>query len=168
MYFWRIERLTAELRRGPLEQRGALLYVLAWLVLWTVLTLSPAWAASESQHAGDWASFFVSLLFLVGGTLTAYRANRGSRGQDFAARYFAIGWVLGIRLMVLLLLPLVVVLFVIAGVVAVRTNAPELSDAAASWVGAGLTLVFEAIYYWRLTHHFHLVTEEVVSPNGAR
>jgi hypothetical protein len=158
VYFWRIARLIEQLRRGPLEQRAALLYILAWLVLWTALTLSPVVAQLASSYPGDWASFLVILVSTVLGTLAAYSANGGAHGSDFAARYFAIGWVLAIRLIILLLLPLFVLFFIVAGVLVAGSEGQEPSEATSAWIGAGLTIVFEIVYYWRLMHHFRSVT----------
>jgi hypothetical protein len=45
-----------------------------------------------------------------------------------------------------------------------RTNGQDPSVATSALVGAGLTLLAEVIFYWRLTHHFRVVATAQPAP----
>jgi hypothetical protein len=91
MYFWRINTLTEQLRRGPLPQAAALQYLLAGTLLLSAGAGVPGlWnARSEPTHPLEWVGYVLSLGVLIAGMLRAYRANGGASGVDFAARFRA-------------------------------------------------------------------------------
>lgn len=155
MYFWRIGRLRDELSRGPLGQREAFAYVVATMLLYSIVSGAPGlWNADpESATGWDWAVYVAAVLLVGGGSYAAYRANGGPTGVDFAARYFALGWVLGIRLLILMFLPLM--LLIVGWVLAPTFIWPEwqISDAALSGLVAISVVAFEGTFYWRLVHH---------------
>jgi hypothetical protein len=164
MYFWRIKALTEQLRRGPLEQRAALLYILAWLILWMVPFFS---GDSIPRDASSWAMDLVYVVATVLGTLLAYQANGGAHGNDFAARYFALGWVLAVRLVVLFGIPVLVLMLLfsfVSAFLAVSRGEPHTGDAAIGWAIAVLMMIFEILYYWRLMHHFSIVRGDTTAP----
>jgi hypothetical protein len=157
MYFWRIAALTEQLRRRPLDQRAAFLYILAWLMLFTLPSFS---GDGTPRDASSWAMYLVYIVATVLGTLLAYQANGGAHGTDFAARYFALGWVLTIRLVVLLGIPVLVVALLfsfVSAFLAASRGEQQTGDGAIGWVTAVLTMIFEVVYYWRLMHHFSVV-----------
>jgi len=101
------------------------------------------------------------MFFVAGGTYAAYRANRGTYGIDFVARYFALNWVLMIRLLVLVFMPTMALIFVAIIPFAVVAEAEQ--NTAPEWFGVAASTGFEAVYYWRLVHHFR----EISSPAAA-
>ena len=56
----------------------------------------------------DGIDSFLSIAVPVVGTVYAYKKNGGELGKDFANKYFSIGFVLGIRFLVYLILPMVI------------------------------------------------------------
>lgn len=155
MYFWRIGRLKSDLSRGPLGQREAFVYVVATMLLYTIMTGAPGlWNADPGPGTGwHWVAYIATILLVGGGSYAAYRANGGRTGVDSAARYFALSWVLGIRLSVLMFLP--VMLVFVVWIVAVAFIWPEwkVSDTVTRGVAAVSVVAFEATFYWRLVHH---------------
>ena len=79
-------------------------------------------------------------------------------------RYLAIGWVLGLRLLVMLLLPALVLLFGAALVWPEK----ELSDHVVDRSAVGFGVGFEAVYYWRLVHHLREIATSAPDETGAR
>lgn len=160
MYFWRIELLKSELRRGSLSQRTAFAYVLASMLVYTISTAAPnVWSPKSEPVTSvvDWVVYAIMVLLVGGGTYAAYRANGGYAGSDFASRYFALGWVLFIRLVVLLFLPATVLLFAVGGALGPTQMEGEPADTHFDWAGTAAGVVFEAVYYWRLVRHFGAV-----------
>jgi hypothetical protein len=153
MFFWRIEALKTQLRRGSLPQPAAFGYLLAILLLYTAGTVAPITTLAWSPSALDRSVYVALILFVGGGTYAAYRANGGRQGSDFVARYVAISWVLGNRLAVMLLLPIMAVLFVLAMVFPDGEPSSQILETS----GMAFALGFEALFYWRLVHHVRQV-----------
>lgn len=169
MYFWRIEALKAQLRRGQLDQRQAFGYVLATFLLYAAVSEVPDFWNGETEpaHGLDWLAYAGHLLLLGAGTCWAFRANGSRLGADFAARYLAIGWVVGIRFVALFLaLALGALLLLIATGVATGVIG-EPSDATLDWGVFLLGLTGEAVFYWRVAHHIRDVATTDVATSGA-
>ena len=158
MYVWRIDRLKSQLREGPLNQRAAFAYIFATLLLYVVTTALPLQWSTRPTTRLDWLAYAGLIAVAGGGIYAAYRANGGSAGADFAARYFALGWVLFLRLALLFFVP--AIMLVVAGGAAFGDfdeAKPESTDDALGWTAALVWLVFESVYYWRLAHHLKQV-----------
>ena len=169
MFFWRIELLKDQLHEGPLGQRASFAYVVATVLLYTASTTVPGlWNAEPDPATGlDWLTYGLTVFLVGGGTCLAYRANGGQAGSDFASRYFALGWVLLIRLIVLMLVPAMVLMLAVgAGLGFIHTES-ERADTFFSWTGAAVGIAFEAFFYWRLVHHLgQVATADVARTNG--
>lgn len=173
IFFWRIEALKAQLREGPLTQSSAFAYLFVCFFLTTaVMGIPGLWnAATSPTTPWAWGTYVVTLVFFAGGTYAAYRANGGAQGFDFVARYLALGWVLTIRLFVLVFVPLLL-LALVAFVVFALTQADATGatatseDLAADWFVELVIMVFVAIFYWRFVHHFREVAARGVTPLG--
>lgn len=108
MYFWNIGALTDELGRSSLPEDEAFKYLMASTVLYG-LALIPLPGTNSLDVYSAIAEGAVALL----GIVYVYRCNSGSDGRDFLQRYFSIGWVLGVRWLVLIVLPTLVVYFTV-------------------------------------------------------
>ena len=152
MYFWNIERLKAELRERPVPPVEVVRYSTAIVLTSSVAYYVPV--PDQELRVADGILIVISVFVTAFGLWAAYRANGGPNGTDLAGRFLAVGWVIGLRLAVLLLAFMVVV-FGIIMVQAFREH--ELSGRSielTAWVTAVLT---EIVFYWRLTHHLALV-----------
>jgi 4-amino-4-deoxy-L-arabinose transferase-like glycosyltransferase len=96
------------------------------------------------------ASMVASILIVVLGLRAAYKANGGAQGPDLAGRLLALGWVLGVRLIVLWLgFFVVLIVWVFVGAAADR----EPSDLVITATAVAFTLLASVVYFWRLAHH---------------
>jgi hypothetical protein len=169
MVFWRIGELKRQLRRGPLPQRWAFGYVAITWVLWEILAGAPgAWNSNtDPATTRDWLVYLAGVLTVAIGTYAAYQANGGSAGRDFAARFVALGFVVGLRVLVLLVIP-AMVLFAALGSTA-ETRWPRIQENEAfAWFKSLLLLVLSyVIFAARLVSHFREVaTEDRAVPAG--
>jgi hypothetical protein len=159
MYFWRIEALKADLRRADLNERGAFAYLLASMLAFTFFS-NPEFAENSFDAPWNWLTTLGSMAIVVGGTCLAFRANRGVQGRQFLQRYFALGWVLAIRLGVFFFPPLVL----LYGVVALSSG--EEGSAAAGTLLVCVAL-WSGLFYWRLAAHLRDVAGAVDGSGGA-
>jgi hypothetical protein len=146
MVFWRIDELKRQLRRGPLPQRQAFGYVALTWVLFELFSGAPGlWNDARSGTLRDWAAYVAGVITIGVGTYAAYRANGGGAGRDFAARFVALGFVVGLRLLVLVVIPATVLFEVIIGIAGVEPAQRE--SGALAWAESLLVLVVAYVLF---------------------
>jgi len=89
----------------------------------------------------DIAAGLASVVITVFGVLHLKRQNLDTFGNDFLSKYFCLGWIITIR-MLLLAIPAGVVIFALASITG--------GDEALSPAGALFTIGFEILFYWWL------------------
>jgi hypothetical protein len=155
MRFWRIEQLKAEMRAKPLSDRESLPYLLFYVALAAVASgLSDA-----NPNLLDAMGTFLSVVITIAGTITIYRQNGGIHGQFFLQRYFAIGFVVGVRCFVALG----------AGMFAMTAfldSLGRLSDETTLYEFLFL-VVAEVTFYWRLARHVRDLADSTHLPETA-
>lgn len=151
MYFWRIDLLKANLRHKPLSDRESLPYLIASVTLMTIGGSLPF----ESYNVWDGLGSLWSIALAILGTIYIFHQNGGSEGRYFLQRYFAIGWVVGIRCIVA----------IVACAIALFATLEYLGRATEET--SVLDFVFfaaaEIIVYWRIGHHVHDLARDVPS-----
>jgi hypothetical protein len=141
MYFWRIEKLKAEMAARPLSDREVLPYLVVFVGLVAALTFIPQPVTNIWDGFGAvWSSALA-----IFGTIYLYRQNGGAGGQHFLQRYFVIGWVVFIRWLVIVFLAGVAIF----GLLAALGN--ELEET--TWYEFVFVAIVGAILYWRTGYH---------------
>jgi hypothetical protein len=141
MYFWRIEKLKAEMAARPLSEREVLPYLVLNVVLCSVAVNLP----KVFQNHWDGLGAVWSVLLAVVGTIYVYRRNGGADGQHFLQRYMAIGWVVIIRWFAILILGGIAFY---GALMAVRADVES-----THWYDFLFFAAFEAVVYWRMGYH---------------
>ena len=147
MYFVRYNPLKEKLRERALSDREALPYLILFVALTALAVGLPLY---ESYNLLDGISAFSSVIIAVVGLIYAYKQNEKEDGYDLIQKYVVLGWITGVRF-ILIGLPLYVVVGVIAysfGFSMEETNPIDL----AYWVG------FEALLYYRIGQHIRDTT----------
>lgn len=133
--------LIEQFRAGTFKDEEVGPYFFAYMILDAVLLAFFNREATPWDVAGSIATIIITLF----GILYLKKQNRGSFGNGFLNRYFALGWVLTIR-MLLVSVPLAVVLFAVALIVGgERAYAPA---------GAIFVVAFGVVFYLWLGHAF--------------
>ena len=150
MYFWRLKPLKQELQRSPLAASEAVKYAIAYSIAFIGLEYVPI--ENEAFTLTDALLLLVTLAITVVGILFVYRANGGAGGADFPGRYLALGWVVGVRILVfgLLLLAAILTLIFIAVFVLAMFAERELPDVWFEGAGIAFMLGVYSLYYWRV------------------
>jgi len=104
MYIWDIQQLKKELINNGLSQRETFVYILAFVLLYELLStvsyLFPSW---KPLFTADYIQACVEVATVGIGTYLSYYFNGGDAGRQFAERYFSISIVVSIRFMALML-----------------------------------------------------------------
>ena len=129
--------LVDKFRSGTFEESEVGAYFLAYMIFMAVM-----WIFAYGE-ANPWAiaAGVASVVITVFGVLHLKGQNGDSFGNQFLAKYFSLGWVITVR-MLLLAVPSVVVLFAFASIVG--------GDDAIAPMGALFTIGFEIVFYWWL------------------
>jgi hypothetical protein len=141
MYFWRIEKLKTKMAARPLSDREVLPYLVVFVALFSAVAYSPL----PPQNVWDSLGAVWSVLLAAVGTIYIYRQNGGAGGQYFLQRYFAVGWVVSIRLFVV---------FILATLAFYGTLTAMGADTESThWYDFLFFAFMEAVIYWRIGHH---------------
>lgn len=147
MYFWNIRNIKEEIREEKLSEKDKFIYLFIYLVLsYTTSEVMSIWPL-EIRNLWDNIFSISSLAICLLGTLYAFRANGGSSGKDFLGKYFSIGFVVGIRFLVISI-PLFIAIVVYNIMVF-----PDAEEPPSTFYSTIPLIVLVLAYYWRLIHH---------------
>lgn len=162
MYLWNIKALKKNLSTKALTEAETFWYFFAVLTLDTLFyNMTSLFPGDEPLEVWDYVEYLGAVIFTIGGTYVAYRANGGASGQHFLSRYFPIIWVLTIRFLVFMIPILIVAGFVmfsftdqLFGAEAEEADFPVFSRAVliASWI-------WFLVFYYRLAVHMRGVAK---------
>lgn len=107
MYFVDLESAKKRLAAGPLPGATLLPYLLAHELLYLQVFPASTLLPSGGLQWLEWAGF---ILANAAGFWWLYRCNGGPCGWFLAERYLVLGWVIGWRLFVLIVLPFLIAL----------------------------------------------------------
>ena len=146
--------LKQKLRDRSLTDREALPYLVLFCAITALITSFPFFGGFNRWDTISGASIVV---LAVGGVFYVYGKNRGDRGYDFIQKYVTLGWVLGIRFL-LVIVPFGIFVYGIADYYFdVFTDATGPLDVA-------LVLVTEILFYQRLGCHIEETATKVSEP----
>jgi hypothetical protein len=169
MYFWRIEKLKSELALRPLSEREALPYFIAFLLLSTIAANLPQ--SSYSFWDGVSAAWCIGIAVL--GTIYIYRQNGGRDGQHFLQRYFAISWVMSLRLIAFVVAVAIVILCATLCAAIVFDLEPPEESVTTQWYEFLFGATLEVFFCWRVGRHVRDVArrsgpQSIPLPAGGR
>jgi len=158
MYFWKIDSLKKDLIENGLSQKSLFIYILLYVLVAQVFAeFSYFFPAEAAPGTMDYLQIAIDLIAIGIGTYLCYYANGANNGEQFAERFFSIGFVIGIRFMALLI-PIMMVYGIIVGVIASTTEV----DTEGTFMNASvLILIFSWIVamYWRFIVHINDVAK---------
>ncbi|RXJ68806.1 hypothetical protein CS022_24015 [Veronia nyctiphanis] len=141
MYFWRINTLKEDFIAGNVTEKSMFKYLVAYTIFVGLAMIPPS-----EPNQFDLLSILILIPVSIIGLLYAYSSNGGDSGTDFLAKYFAIGWVVTVRLLVVFIPLAVVTNIVMVG------SGFDISEGTTMW-NVLITIVIEAFYFWRIAVH---------------
>ena len=129
--------LIEKFRNGAFEESEVGPYFMAYMIFMAIVWIF----AFGEPDPWDIAAGIASVAITIFGVLHLKKRNLGTFGNHFVSKYFCLGWVITVR-MLLLAIPAAVVIFALASIVG--------GDDALSPAGALFTIGFEVLFYWWL------------------
>ncbi|HOY70725.1 MAG TPA: hypothetical protein PL131_08305 [Methylotenera sp.] len=152
MYFWKIEKLKAQLIEKPLTDKEALPYLIATLILYALCM----YIGLPTDYGLPF--FFTLLLQLVSciyGTIWLFKQNGGDNGKQFIHRYFTVGWVASIRFFVIAIPIFIVILTILTMLGLVHADAKT-----TGWNDVFTSLLMYSTFYWYLGKHISTIANQ--------
>lgn len=149
MYFWNIEALTQQLVSGEMTQQDLFKYLLANTIVYAI-ALIPVGGSNSMDVLGGWLSVCIS----VGGVYLVYHFNGGANGRDILARYLTVAWVIAIRWLVMVAIP-VFVLSAFLQLAAFGTLSEETSA-----IDVMVFTVVEVLYFAWVARRINLIARQ--------
>ena len=153
MYFVKYQPLKRKLKERSLSDREAVVY----LVVYTFFLVVPAGIPPETMDECNdcelmaWDYAVISLVnagIAIAGIYYIYDANGGKSGFDLIQKYFVLGWVVGIRCLIV---------FLPVGVATLVASAEvlgnEWEDRTQNRIHYFLTFLLFVVYFQRLGRH---------------
>jgi hypothetical protein len=112
MQFISAKPLIDKYRSGTFQEAEIAPYFMAYVMLVAIVSEF----AIGDMNPWSVASGFASIVITVMGVLHLKRQNNDTFGNQFLSKYFSLGWVVSIR-MLLLAIPVMVVIFALASIV---------------------------------------------------
>lgn len=137
MYFWKVDKLKADLRERSLSESETFKYLFASQVMYGLMMIP----FLENNVWDVYLAIVTSLITLVG-VFYVYKCNNGAIGNNFLQRYVSLGWVVGIRYVALFMFPITVVFYTVIGI---YSSLPE------------HTTLFEVIFFSAIHTVFYLL-----------
>ncbi|PCJ99113.1 MAG: hypothetical protein COA45_06635 [Zetaproteobacteria bacterium] len=155
MYCWNIEALKRDLHNDSLGEKAKFLYMFVYVILLEFILevfTNMSFQEGMSSSVWDWG-FSAAIVFMSAiGTIMAFKANGGSDGHDFLGKYFSIGFVVGIRV-----IPIIILLLLGSGGIGISLvlYAPDWINISLMTSAAfGVPIILVTVWmYWRICKH---------------
>jgi hypothetical protein len=133
--------LKRRLGNSPLSDREVLPYLVAYTATTAAVTLLPA----ENFNSWDVSAGVAGVGLAICGSIWVYQQNGGGTGFHLLQRFLAIGWVLLLRLLVLLA-PAMIIFYMVA-------SATFKQRPGTDWYDAMIIILIQLAFYHRLGSH---------------
>jgi hypothetical protein len=141
MYIWKINQLKSDFINGAVTEKSMLKYLVAYTIL-----LGLSFIPFGESNQFDLLNSLLMIPVSVIGLLYIFSANGGGNGTNFISKYFAIGFVVGVRLFVVVL-PLAIVLGIVAAIAD-----PDFIEGTTMW-DVLFEVMITVFYFWRVAVH---------------
>lgn len=149
MIWYDLKNLENKIAKHELSDKEGLNYVIAYFVL-TAVTFSLI--TNDSNNWVKLSECVLSVLVNVWGLKAVYKINSEIDGKDFFKRFFAINWVVGIRLLVFVM-SLALIVSILVGVFSTK-NDINLSRSSQDIFELVFTTIYSLSFYFLIIKSF--------------
>ena len=158
MHLWNTKELAMTLKDGELSQKEWFKYFFIFIVL-TALLMEVCLYIGEMPTVITITESVIVLMITVGGTLLSYKINKGGDDKEFIDRYVCLSIPILIKLIVLAIGFYIV--YMILGYIVLSDTFDKYIDST-TWFDVLFALIFELLFFWRLTHYFSWVSNSLL------
>ena len=97
MYFWNMKALKKEIVEGQFTDQRVIPYVVVSAAISAIAVELSSYFSYEVTNQSVYYQSAITVIIPILGTIYTYHANGGANGKNFAAKYFAIGFVILFR-----------------------------------------------------------------------
>ena len=144
MIWFNIRKLEDKISKNELSDKDGFNYVLAYFII-SVFTMSLG-----SHNESAWIKLLHCVLLAtitIWGLTAAYKANAEIDGKDFFKRFFAINWVIGMRMLFALFIVAFIAGIVMAIILLINGDHNMDKSPTKDWIILISVSLFEVIYY---------------------
>jgi len=141
-----IRKLEDKISKNKLSDKDGFQYVLAFFILSTLSV------GISSQGEEPWIRVLKCLLLVavnIWGVNAAYKANAEVDGKDFFKRFFAIYWVIGMRVLLALLIFMFIFVIIVA-ITALMNNGNDMGRNLFKELASMVAVVLVEIVYYAM------------------
>ncbi len=155
MYFWKIEKLKNDLLIKPLSESESFKYFFAMFAVESLYWISVGITDIMDPNLNStnmWDSFSSINYGLINaiGVYYVYKCNKGANGDNFLQKFLSIGWVVGIRWIVLYLALMIIFLILPNSSTDFYSSNPY---------DVFFHFIMDFLYYWLLGKHIKEVAK---------
>lgn len=155
MIWFNIKELERKIVENEFSDEEGFKYFLAFSILGVLAT-----SISTAGNIITFIELLISVAIAIWGSYSIFKANSSGDGQDFFKRYFALSWVIGLRLFIITLI-IAIPLSFIYGVISYESidlNSSESTTLTEDFVTMIISSLVGLVYYFLLTNSFKRVS----------
>lgn len=153
MYFWKIELLKKDIVEGSFTDKELIPYIVLYAGLYAFSMETSGYLPYKDANIWTYILSILNVLIPIVGTIYAYKCNNSGNGENFASKYFSIGFVVGIRFLVYLI-PLMALMIVYWVVIL-----EEQEELLTTPVEVILFSAWYALFYYKMARHISSTTK---------
>ena len=147
MYLWKIESLKKDIVDGSFTDKQLIPYMVLYAGLYALGIEITGYLPYKDINNWTYALSALNVFIPIAGTIYAYKRNGGGDGENFASKYFSIGFVVGVRF-IIYLIPLMVLMIVYWVIVF-----GEQEKLTTTFVEVFLFATWHALLYFQIAKH---------------
>lgn len=158
MIWFNIKKLEKRIKENEFSDKCAFKYFMAFAILHVIL----AYSGLNEESYITLFEFLGIVGVTIWGTYSIFRINSSGDGKDFFKRFFALSWVVIIRLYVyaiMIFIPLMIIYYL--GVYNSNSYFSGMVESKEDIIWMSYMIVFEIIYYLMLRNSFRRVSHKI-------
>lgn len=163
MYFWQIKNLKEDIKSEKFNEKDRYIYFMIFIVLFTIMINTEIFFPLENITTWDYIHSIFNILIPLVGIIYAFKGNGATNGKDFLGRYFAIGFVMAIRVTVYFIPVFGLWIFGlwIFSLWDFSAEIIEQQNTLTNYLDVILTLGLNTVMYWRIYVHIQDVARPI-------
>ena len=145
MRFFSLSKVKNDISSGALSEQETFRYAIAWFIVFAVTSFPAEQEGVSSASSVYWLVVYVANIW---GMAKSFVANGGAKGRDFLGRFLALGWVLGIRGLIVILPAYIAFCFLLGASMAMTGLLQGVADQVVAEYALYVSLAVYLLWYY--------------------